>query len=218
MFSQAAFAELRDFLVTGLWGQRIELTLTPAKPAVGTLARIEWDFSQMGEPYGALSIAGGASYAVEPAGRREILIDCDPFKIVLTAAHEEVAIEVTPFVLIPSLIYFNAPERVSLGEGAISNWKTQDTSLLHLLVVQGDFQEYLKAPPQGYLEFVPWQMGDLQMTLIAESRHALYSSRAHIEARRTVKVTAPPLWEVLTNPLDDLMPLIDKPWGKEGVG
>jgi hypothetical protein len=218
IFSSAAFAELRDFLVTGLWGQRIELTLTPAKPEIGTLACIEWDFSLMGESYGTLSIPGGASYAVEPVGRREILIDCDPFKIVLTAGHEVAAIEVTPFVLIPSLNYFNAPERVSLGEDAISNWKTQDTNFLQLLIVQGDFQEDLTAPPQGYLEFVPWQMGDLHLTLIAESSHALYSSRARIEARRTVKVTAPPLWEVLTNPLDDLLTLIDSPWGKEGVG
>lgn len=218
MFSQAAFAELRDFLVTGLWGQRIELTLTPAKPEVGTLACIEWDFSLMGEPYGALSIAGGASYAVEPVGRREILIDCDPFKIVLTAGHEVAAIEVTPFVLILSLNYFNAPDRVSLGESSRAFWRTQDTNRVCLLIVQGDFQAYLEAPPQGYLEFVPWKMGDFQMTLIAESKHAAYSPRARIEARRTVKVTAPPLWEVLTNPLDDLLTLIDNPWGKEGVG
>jgi hypothetical protein len=218
MFSQAAFAELRDFLVTGLWGQRIELTLTPAKPVVGTLARIDWDFSLLGEPYGTLSIAGGASYAVEPMGSCQILIDCDSLTIVLTAGAEEARLEIAPFVLIPSLNYFNAPERVSLGEGAISNWKTQNTSFLQLLVVQGDFSEELKAPPQGYLEFIPWQMGDLHFTLIAESSHALYSSRARIEARRTVKVTAPPLWEVLTNPLDDLLTLIDTPWGKEGVG
>ena len=218
MFSQAAFAELRDFLVTGLWGQRIELTLTPAKPAVGTLACIEWDFSLMGEPYGALSIAGGAPYPVEPVGSCQILIECDHINIVLTAGAEEARIEITPFVLIPSINYFNAPERVSLGEGAISNWKTQDTSLLHLLVVQGDFSVDIQAPPQGYLEFVPWQMGDLHLTLIAQSKHVLYSPRAHIEARRTVKVTAPPLWEVLSNPLDDLLTLIDTPWGKEGVG
>lgn len=218
MFSQAAFTELRDYLVTGLWGQRIELTLTPAKPHVGTRACIEWDFSLMGEPYGVLSIAGGAPYAVEPVGRREILIDCDPFKIVLTAGHEEAAIEVTPFILKPSLNYFNAPERVSLGEPSRANWKTQDTSQAYLLIVQGDFQEYLNVPPQGYLEFVPWQMGDFQITLLAESRHALYSSRARMEARRTVKVTTPPLWEALTNPLDDLLTLVDSPWGKEGVG
>jgi hypothetical protein len=218
MFSQAAFAELRDFLVTGLWGQRIELTLTPAKPAVGTLACIEWDFSLLGEPYGTLSIAGGASYAVEPMGSCQILIDCDSLTIVLTAGAEEARLEIAPFVLIPSLNYFNAPERVSLGEDAISNWKTQDTNFLQLLIVQGDFQAYLTAPPQGYLEFTPWQMGDLSLTLIAESRHALYSSRARIEAKRTVKVTTPPLWEVLTNPLDDLLTLIDTPWGKEGVG
>jgi len=61
MFSQAAFAELRDFLVTGLWGQGIELTLTPAQPEVGTLARIEWDFSRLAEPYGTLSLPGCAS-------------------------------------------------------------------------------------------------------------------------------------------------------------
>jgi hypothetical protein len=61
-------------------------------------------------------------------------------------------------------------------------------------------------------------MGDLHLTLIAQSKHVLYSPRAHIEARRTVKVTAPPLWEVLSNPLDDLLTLIDTPWGKEGVG
>jgi hypothetical protein len=218
MFSQAAFAELRDFLVTGLWGQGIELTLTPAQPEIGTLARLEWDFSHLGEPYGALSLPGRAPYAVEPVGSREILIDCDPFKIVLTAGAEKVAIEVTPVVLVPSINYFSAPERVSLGEGAIADWKTQDTSLLRLLVMQGDFQEDLKAPPQGHLEFTPWQMGDLRLTLIAESRHALYSPRARIEARRTVKVTAPPSWEVLTKPLDDLLTLIYKPWGKEGVG
>jgi len=218
MFSQAAFAELRDFLVTGLWGQRIELTLTPAKPAVGTLARIEWDFSLLGEPYGTLSIAGGASYTVEPMGSCQILIDCDSLTIVLTAGAEEARLEIAPFVLIPSLNYFNAPERVSLGEPSRATWRTQDTSLLRLLIVQGDFQAYLNAPPQGYLEFVPWQMGNFQMTLFAESKHALYSSRARIEARRTVKVTSPPLWEVLTNPLDDLLTLIDSPWGKEGVG
>jgi hypothetical protein len=200
MFSQAAFAELRDFLVTGLWGQRIELTLTPAKPDVGTLACIEWDFSQMGEPYGALSIAGGASYAVEPRGSCQILIDCDSLTIVLTAGAEEARLEIAPFVLIPSINYFNAPEQVSFGEPSRATWKTQDTSLLWLLIVQGDFQEYLNAPPQGYLEFVPWQMGDFQMTLIAESRHALYSSRARIEARRIVSVTTPPLWEALSNP------------------
>src|SRR2546429_3911736 len=149
MFSQAAFAELRDFLVTGLWGHGIELTLTPAKPAVGTLASIEWDFSQMGEPYGTLSIAGGASYAVEPMGSCQILIDCDFLTIVLSAGAEEARIEIAPFVLIPSINYFNAPERVSLGEPSKANWKTQDTSLLQLLIVQGDFQEYLEAPPQG---------------------------------------------------------------------
>lgn len=218
MFSQAAFAELREFLLTGLWGQRIELTLTPAKPGVGTQACIEWDFSCLAEPYGTLSITGGDSYVVEPVGRREILIDCDPFKIILTAGHEEAAIEVTPFVLIPSLIYFNAPEHVSLGEPSRANWSTQDTSQVCLLIAQGDFQGYLQAPPQGYLEFMPWQMGDFQITLIAESRHALYSLRARIKARRTVKVTAPPLWEALSNPLDTLLTLIDKPWGKEGVG
>jgi hypothetical protein len=84
--------------------------------------------------------------------------------------------------------------------------------------MQADFQEELEIPSQGYLEFTPWQMGDLHLTLIAESRHALYSPRARIEARRTVKVTAPPSWEVLTRPLDDLMALINKPWGKERVG
>src|ERR671915_1522770 len=218
MFSQAAFAELRDFLVTGIWGQAIELTLTPAQPELGTLARIEWDFSPLGEPYGILSLPGRASYVVEPVGSCGILIDCDPLKIVLTAGHEEAAIEVTPFVLIPSINYFNTPERVSLGEDAISNWQTQNTTLLRLLVIQGDFQEDLEVPPRGYLEFTPWQMGDLHLTLIAESRHAAYSPRARIEARRAIKVTAPPSWEVLTNPLDDLMTLINKPWGKEGVG
>jgi hypothetical protein len=218
MFSQAAFAELRDFLVTGLWGQGIELTLTPAQPEIGTLACLEWDFSHLGEPYGTLSLPGRAPYAVEPVGSREILIDCDPFKIVLTAGAEKAAIEVTPVVLVPSINYFSAPERVSLGEGAIADWKTQDTSLLKLLVVQGDFQEDLEVSPQGYLEFTPGQMGDLHLTLIVESRHALYSPRSRIEARRTVKVTAPPSWEVLIKPLDDLMTLINKPWGKEGVG
>jgi hypothetical protein len=218
MFSSAAFAELRDFLVTGLWGQEIELTLTPAQPELGTLARIEWDFSRLAEPYGVLSLPGRASYAVEPVGSCGILIDCDPLKIVLTAGHEEAAIEVTPVVLVPTINYFNAPERVSFGGYAISNWKTQDTTHLRLLVVQGDFQEELEIPSQGYLEFTPWQMGDLRLTLIAESRHALYSPLARIEARRTVKVTAPPSWEALTKPLDDLMTLINKPWGKEGVG
>ena len=218
MFSSAAFAELRDFLVTGLWGQEIELTLTPAQPELGTLARIEWDFSRLAEPYGVLSLPGRASYAVEPVGSCGILIDCDPLKIVLTAGHEEAAIEVTPVVLVPTINYFNAPERVSFGGYAISNWKTQDTTLLRLLVMQADFQEELEIPSQGYLEFTPWQMGDLRLTLIAESRHALYSPLARIEARRTVKVTAPPSWEALTKPLDDLMTLINKPWGKEGVG
>jgi hypothetical protein len=218
MFSQAAFAELRDFLVTGLWGQRIELTLTPAKPAVGTLARIEWDFSLLGEPYGTLSIAGGASYAVEPMGSCQILIDCDSLTIVLTAGAEEARIEIAAAVLIPSIKYFNAPDCVSLGEPSRATWRTQDTSLLQLLVVQGDFQKYLEAPLQGYLEFTPWKMGGLHLTLIAESKHALYSPRARIEARHTVKVTAPPLWEPLSNPLDDLLTLINKPWGKEGVG
>lgn len=219
MFSQAAFAELRDFLVTGLWGRGIELTLIPAQPEIGTLARLEWDFSLLGEPYGTLSLPGHASYAVEPVGRREILIDYDPFKIVLTAGHEEATIELTPFVLTPSINYFNAPELVNLGEGAIADWKTQDTSLLKLLVVQGTFQEDLEVPPKGHLEFTPGHMGDLRLTLIAQSRHALYSPRARIEAKRTVKVTTPPFWEVLTNhPLDDLLTLIDSPWGKEGAG
>jgi hypothetical protein len=194
MFSEAAFAELRDFLVTGLWGQRIELTLTPAQPEVGTLARIEWDFSLMGEPYGTLSIARRASYTVEPVGSHDILIDCDSLAIILTAGAEEARLEITPFVLIPSINYFNAPERVSLGEPSRATWRTQDTSFLQLLVVQGDIQKYLEAPPQGYLEFTPWKMGGLHLTLIAESKHALYSPRARIEAKRTVKVTAPPLW------------------------
>ena len=167
MFSQAAFAELRDFLVTGLWGQGIDLTLTPAQPELGTLARIEWDFSRLAEPYGVLSLPGRASYAVEPVGSCRILVDCDPLKIVLTAGHEEAAIEVTPFVLIPSINYFNAPERVSLGGYAISNWKTQDTTHPRLLVVQGDFQEDLEVLPQGYLEFTPGQMGDLRLTPMA---------------------------------------------------
>jgi hypothetical protein len=218
IFSSAAFAEFQDFLKTGLWGQGIELALSPAKPEIGTLARLEWDFFHLDEAYGTLSLPGRAPYAVEPVGSRDILIDCDPFKIVLTAGDEEAAIEVTPFVLIPSINYFSTPEHVSLGETAIADWKTQDTSLLKLRVMQGDFAEERQAPPQGYLEFVPWQMGDLHLTLIAESSHALYSPRARIEARRTVKVTAPPLWEVLTNPLDDLLTLIDSPWGKEGVG
>src|SRR5205823_9748181 len=164
MFSQAAFAELRDFLVTGLWGHGIELTLTPAKPAVGTLACIEWEFSRLADPYGTLSIAGGAPYPVEPMGSCQILIDCDHINIVLTAGAEEARIEIAAAVLIPSINYFNAPERVSLGEGAISNWKTQDTSLLRLLVMQGDYIEDLQAPPQGYLEFIPWRMGDLHLT------------------------------------------------------
>jgi hypothetical protein len=218
MFSEAAFAELRDFLVTGLWGQGIELTLTPAQPEVGTEARLEWDFSRLGEPYGTLSLPGGGSSLVQPVGSRDILIDCDHIHIVLTAGAEEARIERAAAVLIPSLNYFNAPERVSLGEPSRATWKIQDTSLLRLLVVQGDFQEDLEAPSQGYLEFTPWKMGDFRLTLIAESKHALYSPRARIEARRTVKVTAPPLWEVLTNPLDDLLTLIDNPWGKEGVG
>jgi hypothetical protein len=218
MFSQAAFAELRDFLKTGLWGHGIELTLSPSQPEIGTLARLEWDFSHLDDPYGTLSLPGRAPYAVEPMGSREILIDCDPFKIVLTAGAEEAAIEVTPVVLIPSINYFSAPERVSLGEPSRASWKTHDTSQLKLLVVQGTFQEDLEVPPKGQLEFTPGHMGDFRLTLIAESKHVLYSPRARIEARRTVKVTAPPLWEVLSNPLDALLTLIDKPWGKEGVG
>lgn len=216
MFSEAAFEELQNFLETGLLGQGIVLTLTPAQPEAGTLARLEWDFSQLGEAHGILSLPGDASSVVQPVGSCEIPIDCDPFKIVLMVGAEEAHMEIAPFVLIPAINYFNAPECVSLGEGAIADWKTQDTSQLKLLVVQGTFQEDLEVPPKGHLEFTPWQMGDFYLTLIAESRHAAYSPRARLEAKRTVKVTAPPFWEVLTNnPMDDLLPLINKPWGKE---
>lgn len=217
MFSEVAFEELQNYIETGRLGQGIVLTLTPAQPEAGTLARIEWDFSQLGEAHGILSLPGDASSVVQPVGGCELLIDCDPLHIVLTVGEEEARIETNPYVLKPCIKYFRAPERVSLGEPSIACWKTQDTSLLLLLVMEDDLVVEIQAPPEGCLEFVPRQMGELQMTLIAQSKHAPYSPRARIETERTVSVVAPPLWEVINDPLNDLLALVEKPWSQGGV-
>jgi hypothetical protein len=77
MFSEAAFEELQNYIETGRLGQGIVLTLTPAQPEAGTLARIEWDFSQLSEAHGILSLPGDASSVVQPVGSCELLIDCE---------------------------------------------------------------------------------------------------------------------------------------------
>lgn len=194
MFTQAAFEEFQNFAENGHLGNPIALTLNPAQPEAGSHALLSWDFSHLDEENGTLIFPNGTRSVVPPEGRQELLIDQDPFSIILTAGSEEERLIVTPSVITPSIDRFDVPQLGMINEVITVSWEVREADTLRLLVLDGEeHREQHDIAARGEFRVFPRQLGNLHFNLVAESRHAAFSARARVEVARHVRVVVPPL-------------------------